>query len=252
MNNVLFITGAAKGIGFDIACHFAKKGASVMITDLSEDALAEAKAKITGTVETFVCDVSDEEAIKQAIAHTVKTFGTIDILINNAGLQHVEKIEHFPTDQFEKMIQIMLVAPFLTMKYVLPIMKEQQYGRIINIASINGVIGFEGKAAYNAAKHGVIGLTKVAALETATDGITVNALCPGYIQTGMVENQYKELAKLKGISLEEAKEYLFSLIPQNRLLDVSEISSLALYLASKEAKGLTGQAIVIDGGYTAQ
>ena len=148
---------------------------------------------------------------------------------------------------------MMVVAPFVAMKYALPYMKKNQFGRIINMASINGVIGFAGKAGYNAAKHGVIGLTKVTALEVATAGITVNAICPGYVDTELVRNQFMDLAQTRGIQVEEVLEQvLYPLVPQKRLLDVSEITGLALYLASDVAKGLTGQAILLDGGYTAQ
>ncbi len=249
---VVLITGAAKGIGFDLAEKFASQNYKVILTDLKEDDLKEAQNKISDPTDYFVCNVSDEEAIRKTIEHTIQQYGKIDVLINNAGIQHVEKIEDFPTDTFKNMIDIMLVAPFLTMKYVLPHMQKAKFGRILNMASINGVIGFEGKSAYNTAKHGIIGLTKVAALENATNNITVNAICPGYIDTGMVENQYKEIAKLKNISTKEAKEFLFSLIPQKRLIDIYEISQLALYLASEDAKGMTGQTIILDGGYTIQ
>src|SRR5699024_1887957 len=134
----------------------------------------------------LTCDVTIEEQIKQVIDQTVETYGRLDVLVNNAGLQHIDSIEDFPTDQFELMIKIMLVGPFVATKHAFPIMKKQGFGRIINMASINGVIGFAGKAAYNSAKHGVIGLTKVAALEGADHGITVNAICPSYVDTPLV------------------------------------------------------------------
>jgi 3-hydroxybutyrate dehydrogenase len=132
-------------------------------------------------------------------------------------------------------------------------MKKKQFGRIINIASINGLIGFAGKSAYNSAKHGVIGLTKVAALETAPYHITVNAICPGYVDTALVRGQFEDLAKTRNIPVENVlEEVLYPLVPQKRLISVDEIASLALYLASDAAKGITGQAVVLDGGYTAQ
>lgn len=248
----VFITGAAKGIGYELAVAFAQQGSRVMISDLKEEDLKQAVAKSDVPIEYVVCDVTDEQAIEQAILETHRRFGRVDVLINNAGLQHVDWLEEFPTETYESMIKIMLVAPFIAMKHAIPIMKKQNYGRIINVASINGVIGFEGKAAYNSAKHGVIGLTKVAALETAPHGITVNAICPGYVNTSLVENQYEEIAQLKNITKEEAKEALFQLIPQNRLLEIEEITQYVLYIASEGAKGLTGQALIIDGGYTAK
>ena len=140
--------------------------------------------------------------LKIALSHAYKTFGRIDILVNNAGLQYVSPIEEFPTEKFELLIKVMLTAPFIGIKNVFPIMKEQGFGRVINMASINGVIGFAGKAAYNSAKHGVIGLTKVAALEGAAHGITVNALCPGYVDTPLVRNQLKDLSITRNVSLD--------------------------------------------------
>ncbi len=248
----VFITGAARGIGLALAQAFAEQGANVVITDISEEGLTEAVEQ-NPLLTAYPCDVTDEQAIREAIDFTIQKFATIDILVNNAGFQHVSFIEDFSTNTFELMQKVMLTAPFITMKYVLPHMKKNNFGRIINMASINGVIGFAGKAGYNAAKHGVIGLTKVAALEVANEGITVNAICPGYVDTELVRNQFTALAKTRGIKVEEVLEQvLYPLVPQKRLLDVSEITGLALYLASNVAKGLTGQAIVLDGGYTAQ
>ncbi|WP_391119601.1 3-hydroxybutyrate dehydrogenase [Psychrobacillus sp. L3] len=250
---VLFITGAARGIGFDIAKAFSNAGAHVVISDLSHEAIDEAVVKINGNVKGIVCDVTKEADIQRAINFTVETFGRIDILINNAGMQHVSMIEDFPTEKFELLVKIMLTAPFIAIKHALPQMKIQGFGRIINMASINGVIGFAGKAAYNSAKHGVIGLTKVAALETAVEGITVNAICPGYVDTELVRNQFVDLAKTRNIQVEQVlEEILYPLVPQKRLLDVQEITDLALYIASDSARGMTGQAIILDGGYTAQ
>lgn len=144
------------------------------------------------TCEGQVCDVTSTASVEEALRHVAVSYGRIDVLINNAGFQHVAAIEAFPTETFERMLQVMLVAPFVTTKTVFPIMKRQRWGRIINIASINGLVGFAGKAGYNSAKHGVIGLTKVAALEGAPYGITVNALCPGYVDTPLVRNQLED------------------------------------------------------------
>ncbi|QFF97747.1 3-hydroxybutyrate dehydrogenase [Psychrobacillus glaciei] len=250
---VLFITGAARGIGFDIAKAFSNAGANVVISDLSHEAIDEAVVRMNGSVKGIVCDVTIEEDIRKAIQFTIETFGRIDILVNNAGMQHVSMIEDFPTEKFELLIKIMLTSPFIAIKHALPQMKKQGFGRIINMASINGVIGFAGKAAYNSAKHGVIGLTKVAALETAVDGVTVNAICPGYVDTALVRNQFEDLAKTRNIQVEQVlEEVLYPLVPQKRLLDIKEITDLALYIASDSARGMTGQAIILDGGYTAQ
>ncbi|OJG19489.1 3-hydroxybutyrate dehydrogenase [Enterococcus canis] len=201
----------------------------------------------------IVCDVTKEDQINQAIDQTVEKYGRLDVLVNNAGLQHVAMIEDFPTEKYEFMLKIMLVAPFIATKRAFPIMKKQKFGRIINMASINGVIGFAGKSAYNSAKHGVIGLTKVAALEAADSGITVNAICPGYVDTPLVRGQFEDLSKTRNIPLENVlEEVLYPLVPQKRLIDVQEIADYVSFLASEKAKGVTGQAVILDGGYTAQ
>ncbi|WP_085524256.1 3-hydroxybutyrate dehydrogenase [Tuberibacillus sp. Marseille-P3662] len=253
---VVMITGAARGIGYEIARAFGEEGATVILTDIDEKGLADASAQLTQEgidSHSQICDVTSEDHIKRTLNHILDNHGRIDVLINNAGLQHVASIEEFPTEKFEQLVQLMLVAPFMTTKHVFPIMKHQQFGRIINMASINGVIGFSGKAAYNSAKHGVIGLTKVAALEGAEHGITVNALCPGYVDTALVRNQMNDLAKNRNVPLDEVlKEVIYPLVPQKRLLAVKEVADYAMFLASDKAKAITGQATVIDGGYTAQ
>lgn len=255
-NKVAIITGSARGIGFEIGKIFAENGAKVVLSDLSEQAVNEAAEGLKNQgleVIGLKADVTKEEEIVNLIAETKRQLGRVDIFINNAGLQHVSPIEEFPTEKFELMIKIMLTAPFIAIKNVLPIMKEQGFGRIINISSINGLIGFANKAAYNSAKHGVIGLTKVAALESAAYGVTVNALCPGYVDTPLVRGQLEDLSKTRGVPLENVlEEVIYPLVPQKRLLDVKEIADYAIFLASDKAGGITGQAVVLDGGYTAQ
>ncbi|HBH1806521.1 TPA: 3-hydroxybutyrate dehydrogenase [Clostridioides difficile] len=255
-DKVVFVTGAASGIGKQIAESFLKNGAKVMFSDINQEALNNTITELQKKgydCMSVKCDVTKEEEINHAIDKTIEKYGRLDILINNAGLQHVSMIEDFPTDKFEFMIKIMLTAPFIATKKAFPIMKKQGFGRIINMASINGVIGFAGKAAYNSAKHGLIGLTKVAALEAADSGITVNALCPGYVDTPLVRGQFNDLSKTRNIPLENVlEEVLYPLVPQKRLLDVQEIADYAMFLASDNAKGITGQACLLDGGYTAQ
>lgn len=252
-DKIVLITGAAQGIGFEIAKAFSEAGAIVVLTDLNEEKVKEAAATLDGGAVGLTCDVTIETDIQHAIDETIAQFGRIDILINNAGLQHVAMLEDFPTEKFELMVKVMLTAPFIATKLVVPHMKKQQFGRILNMASINGLVGFAGKAAYNSSKHGVIGLTKVAALETAADGITVNAICPGYVDTPLVRNQFEDLADVRGVPLESVlEEIIYPLVPQKRLLDVKEVADLALYLSSDSAKGITGQAVVLDGGYTVQ
>lgn len=252
MSKVVMITGGAQGIGLSIAQTFYEAGDRVVLVDLNEG-VADAARELGERALGIVCDVTDETQIEKTVQQTIDHFGSVDVLINNAGLQYVSKIEDFPTEKFQLLTNVMLVAPFVFMKHVLPHMKKQQFGRILNMASVNGLIGFAGKAAYNSAKHGVIGLTKVAALESAEDGITVNAICPGYVDTALVRNQFDDLARTRGITREQVLEdVLYPLIPQKRLIDVREIADVAFFLASESAKGITGQAIVLDGGYTAQ
>lgn len=253
---VVFVTGAASGIGLAIGTAFAENGADVVLSDLNEEKLSEQKEILSRkgfSVAALKCDVTKEQEINQAIDLVVEKYGKIDVLVNNAGLQHVSSIEEFPTEKFEQLIRVMLTAPFLAIKHVFPIMKKQGSGRILNMASVNGLIGFSGKAAYNSAKHGVIGLTKAAALEGAEDGITVNAICPGYVNTPLVQNQLQDLADSRDVRLEKVLEtVIYPLVPQKRLLGTEEIADYAMYLASQHARGITGQAVVLDGGYTAQ
>jgi len=255
-DRVVFITGAAGGIGFELARRFALEGARVVLTDLDIAKVDEAVARLADeqlTVEGMSCDVTSAEEIDKAIDLTIKKFGTLDVLINNAGLQYVSAVEEFPAEKFDLLIRVMLTGSFLTTKKVFPIMKEQRFGRILNMASINGLVGFAGKAAYNSAKHGVIGLTKVTALEGAQHGITVNAICPGYVDTPLVRNQLASIATDRKVAVERVlEEVIFPLVPQKRLLSVEEVAHYAVFLANEKAGGITGQAVVIDGGYTAQ
>lgn len=255
-DKVVLITGAAQGIGYEIAKDFARNGAKVVLTDLQEDKVVESAKRLADSGYESIgikCDVTSEEEIMNAISQTVSEYDRLDVLINNAGLQYVSNIEDFPTEKFEFLIKVMLTAPFVAIKHALPIMKEQGFGRIINMASINGLIGFAGKAAYNSAKHGVIGLTKVAALEAAEHGITVNAVCPGYVDTPLVRNQLADLAKTRNVELEKVLEdVIYPLVPQKRLLSVNEISEYTMFLCGEGARGVTGQAVVLDGGYTVQ
>lgn len=253
---VSLITGGASGIGLEIAKTLAREESVVVIADLNGDLAQECAEQLIQEGFKAIgvrCDVAEEADVEACIEYIKTTYGRLDILVNNAGLQHIAPIEEFPSEKFEHMLRVMLMAPFYSIKHVFPLMKAQHYGRIINMASINGLVGFAGKAAYNSAKHGLIGLTKVAALEGADYGITVNAVCPGYVGTPLVRNQLDDLARERNVAVESVlEEVIYPLVPQKRLLEVDEIAHYVSFLVSEKAKGITGQAVVIDGGYTIQ
>lgn len=255
-DKVAIVTGGGSGIGREIATSLARAGASVVLTDVSAEAARAASQPLVEEGRALVarqCDVTSEGDVRDSIACALDAFGRLDILVQSAGMQHVAPIEEFPTDVFERMVRTMLTGPFLGMKYAIPPMRVQRSGRILTIASINGLVGFAGKAAYNSAKHGAIGLTKVAALEVARDGITVNALCPGYVDTPLVRGQLDDLARTRGVPVEQVlDEVILALVPQRRLRTIREVADYALFLLSERAGGVTGQAVVLDGGYTAQ
>jgi 3-hydroxybutyrate dehydrogenase len=255
-NRIAFVTGAAGGIGLQIAEDFAREGARICLADLNEPAALAAAAAIReagGQAIGVRCDVTREPDLDAAVDRAVAEWGRIDILVNNAGLQFVSPLEELPAEKFELLIRVMLIAPFLLTKKVLPLMKRERYGRILNMASVNGLVGFAGKAAYNSAKHGLIGLTRVTALEGAAHGITVNALCPGYVDTPLVSNQLGDLARTRGVPLDRVlEEVIYPLVPIRRLLTPREIAAYAVFLVGEQAGGVTGQPVVIDGGYTAQ
>jgi len=255
-NRVAFVSGAAGGIGLQIARDLAREGAKVALSDRDEAGLrvaVEAVARDGGEAIAAPCDVGSEAELTRALDLAVSRWGRLEILVNNAGLQHVSPIESFATERFELLLRVMLVAPFVAIKHAFPHMKRQGWGRVVNVASINGLVGFAGKAGYNSAKHGVIGLTKVAALEGAAHGITVNALCPGYVDTPLVRNQLADLARTRNVPLEKVlEEVIYPLVPMRKLLSVKDVSEYVLFLASDKAGGVTGTPVVVDGGYTAQ
>ncbi len=255
-DRVAIVTGAASGIGREIAEQLAREGAKVTLADKDGAAAAKAAEALAGqglVARGVACDVTSEAQIEAALQGVVGAHGRLDVLVNNAGLQHVAPIEEFPTERFELLVRVMQIAPFVAMKHAFPLMKRQRFGRVVNVASINGLVGFAGKAGYNSAKHGLIGLTKVAALEGAAHGITVNALCPGYVDTPLVRNQLSDLARTRNVPLERVlEEVIYPLVPMRRLLTTREVADYAVFLASDKGAGITGTAVIIDGGYTAQ
>lgn len=247
------ITGAGSGIGAAIAEELARAGAYVLVQDLRQEAaetVAQAIRSTGGAAGSIAGDVSQPDDVAAIVDALVQSHGRIDILVNNAGVQHVAPIDHYPLAEWNRLLGVLLTGPFLLTQAVLPAMRRQAWGRIINISSVNGKRGDPGKVAYCSAKHGLIGLTRVASLETATDGITVNAICPGLVDTPFIQNQLADLAAMHGLTADEtvAQVYL-PLVPQKRLLDPREIATMARYLASEEARGITGQAINVSAGF---
>jgi 3-hydroxybutyrate dehydrogenase len=247
------VTGAGSGIGAAIAEELARAGAHVLVQDLRPDAAATVADRIRaadGRADAIGGDVSTPGDVTAMVDALVRSQDRVDILVNNAGVQHVAPLESFPLEEWQRLLGVLLTGPFLLTQAVLPPMRRQQWGRIINIASVNGKRGDPGKVAYCSAKHGLIGLTRVAALETATDGITVNAICPGLVYTPLIEKQLDDLAAMHGLTREDALAQIYlSSIPQKRMLDPQEIAAMARYLASDEARGITGQAINVSSGF---
>lgn len=250
------ITGSTSGIGLGIAKEFAKAGYSIAFNGLEENAeeITE-KVGIEFGVKTrfYGADLSDVKQIEDMISTIEKDFGSLDILVNNAGIQFVSPIEDFPVEKWNSIIQLNLNAVFYASKFVWKGMKERKFGRIINIASAHGLVASEYKAAYVAAKHGVIGLTKVLSLEGAPFGITANSICPGYVKTPLVEKQIIEQAKAHGISEDEViSKIMLQKHAVKEFVTVETLGKLAVFLASKDANLITGTAMPVDGGWTAQ
>ncbi|HEX6289336.1 MAG TPA: 3-hydroxybutyrate dehydrogenase [Herpetosiphonaceae bacterium] len=247
---VALVTGAGSGIGRAIAETFAREGATVVVHDIHPDA-QQVAAAIDGVFAQ--ADLSDQALVRQLADAALSVTGRVDILVNNAGFQHIAPVDEFPEEIWNRMIQVLLTAPFQLTKYLLPGMKQQGWGRIINVASVHGQVASPFKAAYISAKHGILGLTKTVALEVGAHGITVNAICPAYVRTPLVEGQIAAQARSRGIPESEVVEQVM-LEPAaiKRLIEPSEVADLALFLASDRAGAITGVAHNIDLGWTAR
>jgi 3-hydroxybutyrate dehydrogenase len=252
------VTGSTSGIGRAIATLFASEGANVMLNGFGEAAAIESLraglAKDHGVkVSYHGADMLKPAEIRDLVARAAADFGAVDILVNNAGIQHVASIDQFPEDKWDAIIAINLSSAFHATKAVLPGMKKRRSGRIINIASAHGLVASPNKSAYVAAKHGIVGLTKTAALETAEEGIRVNAICPGFVHTPLVQKQIEDRAREAGISEERAaKDIILGPQPTKEFVTVEQIAAMALYLASDAAAQINGAMFSIDGGWTAR
>ena len=255
MKTVL-ITGSTSGIGLGIAIEFAKSGYSIAFNGWEDNAaeIALNVGKEFGVKTKFYgANIADAIQIEEMIKSIIIDFGSLDVLVNNAGIQYVSPIESFPIERWNSIIQLNLNAVFYTSKFVWESMKKNKFGRIINIASAHGLVASEFKAAYVSAKHGVVGLTKVLALEGAPFGITANSICPGYVKTPLVEKQISEQAVAHGISEDEViSKIMLQKHAVKEFVTVESLGKLAVFLASENANLITGTAMPVDGGWTAQ
>lgn len=252
------VTGSTSGIGLGIARSLASAGMNIMLNGLCEPGVAQTlKEDIAREHSVEVAyspaDMTRPGEITDMIQLTVQTFGAVDVLINNAGIQHVAEIESFPPEKWDAIIAINLSSAFHTIRNALPHMKAKQWGRIVNIASAHGLVASPYKSAYVAAKHGILGLTKTVALEAAKFGVTVNAVCPGYVLTPLVEMQIPQTAVSRGISEEEVvRDVLLRAQPTGRFVTIEQVGEFVAFLCSEGASSITGAALPIDGGWTAQ
>jgi 3-hydroxybutyrate dehydrogenase len=251
------ITGSTSGIGLGIAEALAEQGATIVLNGFGDKMQIEDTRQTlehTHNVAAFYtgADLSKAAGVAEMMAYAVDKAGDVDILVNNAGIQHVAPVDEFPADKWDAILAINLSSAFHAIRAALPAMKKNGYGRIINVASAHGLVGSPFKSAYVAAKHGVLGLTKVVALEVAQSNITCNAICPGYVYTPLVEKQIVDQAKAHDIPREKViSDVLLKAQPNKRFAQVSEIGALAVFLAGDAASSITGTALPVDGGWTA-
>lgn len=247
------VTGSTSGIGLGIALSLAKAGADLILNGFGDASAVIAEvAKFGGKVGHHPADVSKPEQIAEMIEYAKREFGGVDILVNNAGIQHVDAVEDFPVERWESIIAINLSSVFHSTRLCLPGMRSKNWGRIINIASVHGLVGSTGKAAYVAAKHGVIGLTKVVGLETATTNVTCNAICPGWVLTPLVQQQIDDRAAASGDADQAKHDLLAEKQPSLEFVTPSQLGELVLFLSSEAGSQVRGAAWNVDGGWLAQ
>ena len=252
------VTGSTSGIGLGIARGLASQGANVILNGFGNaDAIEQLRQELAEQHGVQVrydgADMSRQEAIEAMMARAFAEFGGVDLLINNAGIQHVAPVDEFPVDKWYAILAINLTAGFHTTRLALPAMKTKGYGRIVNIASAHALVASPYKSAYVTAKHGVAGFTKTVALEVAEAGITVNAVCPGYVLTPLVEAQIPDTAKARGISTDEVvRNVLLAAQPTKKFVTVEQVAALTCFLCSDDAASITGAILPIEGGWTAQ
>ena len=248
------VTGSTSGIGLGIAKALARQGVNVVLNGFGDAEGPKTEIAALGVkVAYHGADMSKASEIEAMMKFAADTFGQVDILVNNAGIQHVAKIEDFPTERWDAIIAINLSSAFHATRMALPAMKAANWGRIINVASIHGLVGSAEKSAYVAAKHGVVGLTKVTALENATTGVTCNAICPGWVLTPLVQKQVDAKAAAMGLSNEEAKKVMLQeKEPSMQFTTPEELGDLAVFFCSAAGNNVRGVAWNMDGGWTAQ
>jgi 3-hydroxybutyrate dehydrogenase len=250
MRRVAVVTGGASGIGAACAEIMAREN-RVVIVDMNEEKGLELSQKLHG--HFIKADLSKREDCKDIVAETVKKLGGLDILINNAGFQHIDAVKDFPEDTWEKILAVMLTAPFLLTKYAWEHLTKSGQGRVINIGSVHSLVASPFKSAYVTAKHGLLGFTKTVALEGAARGITCNTVCPAYVRTPLVEKQIADQARTRGISESEVEEKVFlEPVAIKRMLEPSDVANYVAFLASKEAWSITGSVQTMDLGWTAR
>jgi len=248
------VTGSTSGIGLGIAKALARQGANIVLNGFGEIEAAKAEVKALGVeVEYHGADMSKPAEIEAMMAFAAQRFGQVDILVNNAGIQHVSRVENFPVERWDAIMAINLTSAFHTTRLALPAMQKANWGRIINVASVHGLVASAEKSAYVAAKHGIVGLTKVTALENATSGITCNAICPGWVLTPLVQKQVDAKAAALGISNDEATRLLLGeKEPSMQFTTPEELGELAVFFCSPAANNVRGVAWNMDGGWAAQ